>query len=122
MNQSANQAKEPSGLTASQQDALPIDQLAKMDGDKSLLFFGIVPLVVIGILAIIGGILYFVRRGKNWNELGEAMRGDNDETTGAQMPAASGFSTGELAEMDPTTPSRRLRSLSHRDLADKDGD
>jgi Mg2+/citrate symporter len=55
-------------------DPVPVDQLAQLDYDKGAFFFGIIPLVAIGVLCIIGLAIYLFRRGKNWNELGEEMR------------------------------------------------
>ena len=82
---------------------VPIDQLAELEYDKSVLFFGVVPLVVIAVLAVICLVLYFVRRSKNWNDLGEAMR--VDEGGGRENP--DGFTTEEMQAMDTTQESQR---------------
>ena len=87
-------------------DKVPIDQIAELEYDKSVLFFGVVPLVVIGVLAVICLVLYLVRRSKNWNDLGEAMRAE-DAASGNQ----EGFSTQEMQAMDATKPSQRLANL-----------
>ncbi len=96
---------EAHSLTA---DKFPSDQVAQMD-DKSVLFFGIVPLVIIGILAIAAAALYFFRRGKNWNDLGDAMRIDEGDKP---VTSDDSFNTKDIAEMEPTKPSQRITELS----------
>ncbi len=91
-----------------QQDRVPVDELAQLEYDKSVLFFGVVPLVVIGILALAAVGLYFFRRGKNWNELGEAMRIDD----GDKPLTDDAFNTKDIADMEPTKPSQRIAELS----------
>ena len=93
-------------------DKVPIDQLAELEYDKSVLFFGVVPLVVIGVLAVICLVLYIVRRSKNWNDLGESMRAED-----AEPGNQDGFSTQEMAAMDATKPSQRLANLTKSDEA-----
>ncbi len=89
-------------------DKFPLDQLALMD-DKSALFFGIVPLVIIGVLAIVAAVVYLMRRGKNWNDLGDAMRIDDGDKP---VTSDDSFNTKDIAEMEPTKPSQRITELS----------
>ncbi len=95
-------------------EKVPVDQLAQLEYDKSVLFFGVVPLIVIAVLAVICLVLYYVRRSKSWNELGEAMRiDDGDKPLGSGTP--EGFGTKDLQELDPTKPSQRISKLSKGD-------
>ena len=70
-------AQENEGLQS--EEKVPVDQLAKLEQDRSVLFFGMIPLIVLGGVAIMAVVLYFYRRGKNWNEIGEAMRIDDGD-------------------------------------------
>jgi hypothetical protein len=81
------------------------DQLAQLESDKSVLFFGIVPLVIIVVAGVACGILYFARRKKNWNELGDAMRIDDGDKP---IPEGAPFDSAEAGDLDPTKPSQRL--------------
>ena len=92
-------------------DRMPIDQLAQLEYDKGILFFGIVPIVVICAFAAVCVVLYFYRRSKNWNDLGEAMRLDDEPET----PQNETFATGDIAEMEPTKPSQRMTGISRHD-------
>ncbi len=61
------------------------------------------PLGVIAAIAIVCVILYFYRRSKNWNDLGEAMRIDGGDTpVGTDSAPVSQFHTGDLADQ-PTS-------------------
>lgn len=90
------------------QDKIPVNDIAAFD-DQSVLFFGVVPLVIIGILAVAAAAVYFIRRGKNWNELGEAMRIDEGDKP---VSSDDSFNTKDIAEMEPTKPSQRIAELS----------
>lgn len=72
------------------EDRVPVDLLAQLDYDKSAAFFAIVPLVIMGVLAVAIGGVYLYRRGRTWNELGESMRLDDDPASthpdGVQSP------------------------------------
>ena len=100
--------------TTLQQEKVPIDQLAQLEYDKSIFFFGVVPLVVIGILAVAAVALYYFRKGKNWNELGEAMRLDD----GDKPVTDDTFNTKDIADMEPTKPSQRITELSRHTKPD----
>lgn len=89
-------------------DKIPVDQLAHMD-DKGVLFFGVLPLIIVGVLAVAAVALYFMRKGKNWNTLGEAMRIDDGDRPLANDDS---FNTKDIAEMDLTKPSQRIAELS----------
>jgi len=110
------QGQNPADIAAQEQQAgetLPVNELAQLDQDKTVLFFGTIPLIAITVLALACIAVYFFRRGKNWNDLGEAMRLD-PESEGKDA-AVSGFSTREMQEMDPTKPSQRLSKVSKLD-------
>lgn len=89
-------------------DKVPVDQLAQLDYDKSVFFFGVVPILAVCGILLVYVALYFYRRGKQWNEIGEAMRLEEEPGTASRQ---SGFSTAELANLDPTRPSERLRKV-----------
>ena len=92
-------------------DKVPIDQLAQLEYDKGILFFGIVPIVVIAAFAAVYVALYFYRRGKNWNDLGEAMRLPDEP----EAPVNETFATGDIAEMESTKSSQRMTGISRHD-------
>lgn len=92
-------------------DKVPVDQLAQLDYDKSVFFFGIVPILAVCAILLVYVALYFYRRGKQWNEIGEAMRLEEEPGTASRQ---SGFSTAELANLDPTRPSEQLREADGR--------
>jgi hypothetical protein len=96
------------GTEALVTDKVPVDQLAQLDYDKSVFFFGIVPILAVCAILLVYVALYFYRRGKQWNEIGEAMRFEEEPGTASRQ---SGFSTAELANLDPTKPSERLRKI-----------
>jgi hypothetical protein len=85
----------------------PEDQ-AKLD-DRNVLFFGIVPVVLIVVLAIAAGVVYYVRRRKNWNELDNEMKIDDGDKP---VTSDESFNTRDIAEMEPTRPSQRITELS----------
>jgi hypothetical protein len=92
-------------------DKVPVDQLAQLDYDKSVFFFGIVPILAVCAILLVYVALYFYRRGKQWNEIGEAMRLEEEPGAASRQ---SGFSTAELANLDPTRPSEQLRKVDGR--------
>ena len=67
-------------------DPVPVDQLAHMDYDKGAFILGLLPLVAIGVVCAAGVGLYFFRRGKNWNEIGQEMRLPEDDVTVQTIP------------------------------------
>lgn len=83
-------------------DKLPIGALAQMDYDKSLLWFGIVPLLAVMVVALIYAVLYYYRRGRSWNELGQAMR--DEETDHNQKDAATPFADRDPPKRGSATP------------------
>lgn len=91
-------------------EPIPIDQLAQLDYDKSLFFFGIVPIFAVGSLFLVFIALYFYRRGKQWNEIGEAMRLEDDAPNPVRP---SGFDTNELVHLAPTRPAAPLPPSDH---------
>lgn len=91
-----------------QQEKLDSAEMAKMD-DSNALFFGIVPLVIIGVLALGAAALYFARRGKNWNELSDSMRIDDGDKP---VTSDESFNTRDISEMEATKPSQRITELS----------
>jgi hypothetical protein len=79
-------AQENEGLRS--EEKVPVDQLARLEQDRSVLFFGMIPLLVLAGVTIMAVALYFYRRGKNWNEIGEAMRiDDGDKPIGPEREA-----------------------------------
>ncbi len=91
-----------------QGDKLEDTALAKMD-DKDAMFFGVIPLVIIGVFAVGAAVLYFMRRGKNWNELSDSMRIDDGDKP---VTSEESFNTRDISEMEPTKPSQRITELS----------
>lgn len=62
-------------------DKLPIDHLAELDADQTIFYVSVVPLFFLVALTIAWFVLYVIKRAKNWNEIGEAMRIDEEEPT-----------------------------------------
>lgn len=91
-----------------QEDRLPIDSLAALNDDNSLFLLGLIPAVVIGIVALVFLAIYLFRRGKSWNELGEAMRLDEGDQPIANTDFDPTFSTQNISRLDPTVPAKRL--------------
>lgn len=89
-------------------DKMPLDQLATLGDDSSLLMLGIIPVVVVVVVGIVFAILYFYRRSKNWNDLGEAMRLDDGDEPIANSNFDTNFNTQNISRMDPTMPAKRF--------------
>ncbi len=89
-------------------DKLPIDNLAALNEDNSLLMLGIVPLVIVAVIGILFLALNMYRRSKNWNELGEAMRLDDGDQPVKDTDFDKNFSTQNISKLDPTVPAKRL--------------
>jgi hypothetical protein len=89
-------------------DRLPIDSLATLNDDSSLLMLGIIPAVVIIVVALIFLGIYLYRRGKSWNELGEAMRLDDGDKPIANTDFDPSFNSQNISRLDPTVPAKRL--------------
>jgi hypothetical protein len=89
-------------------DKLPIDSLAALDQDNSLLMLGVVPLVIVVVIGILFLVLNMYRRSKNWNELGEAMRLDDGDQPVKDTDFDKNFSTQNISKLDPTVPAKRL--------------
>ena len=84
------------------------DPLARLDDDNSAFVLGMVPLVLMAVLALACVIIYFIKRQKNWHELDEALRIDGGDTP---VGSDAHFTTRDLQEMDPTRPSQRVSEL-----------
>ena len=89
-------------------DKLPIDNLAALDQDNSLLMLGIVPLAVVVLIGILFLVLNMYRRSKNWNDLGEAMRLDDGDKPVKDTDFDRNFSTQNISRLDPIGPAKRL--------------
>lgn len=85
-------------------DKIPFDQLAPLDYDKSILFFGVVPMFVAGLLLVSCVALYFYRRGKQWNELGPAMRLDDPTDTTLPSQDFARAQTPQRPSIPPAEP------------------
>jgi len=89
-------------------DKLPLDNLAALDQDNTLLMLGIVPLVIVAVIGILVLVLNMYRRSKNWNDLGEAMRLDDGDQPVKDTDFDKNFSTQNISRLDPTIPAKRL--------------
>ena len=89
-------------------DKLPIDSLAALDQDNSLLMLGVVPIVIVVVIGVLFLILNMYRRSKNWNDLGEAMRLDEGDLPVKDTDFDTNFSTQNISRLDPTMPAKRL--------------
>lgn len=94
--------------TELQTDKIPIDQLATLGDDNSLLMLGLVPLVVIVVVGVLVTILYYYRRSKNWNDLGEAMRLDDGDKPIANSNFDPSFNTQNISRLEATRPARKV--------------
>jgi hypothetical protein len=99
--------------TELQGDKLPIDSLATLNDDNSLLMLGIVPVAVILVLGLLFFVLQLYRRSKNWNELGEAMRLDDGDQPVGSSDFDTNFSTRNISRLEPTIPAKRLEEDDH---------
>ncbi len=93
-------------------DKLPMDNLAALDQDNSLLMLGIVPLVIVVVIGVLFLIINMYRRSQNWNDLGEAMRLDEGDQPVKDTDFDKNFSTQNISRLDPTLPAKRLDDSS----------
>lgn len=80
-------------------DKLPIDQLAHMDYDRTVFFLSTAPLWSAALILIVFIGLVYYRRAKQWNEIGPAMRLDDDVQPETPQPKSQ-FATAELAALE----------------------
>lgn len=90
------------------EDKLPIDSLATMNDEGTMLLLGVVPAVVVVVIAVVFTVVYFYRRSKSWNEIGEAMRLDHGDQPIANTNFDETFSTQNILRLDPTVPAKRF--------------
>jgi hypothetical protein len=89
-------------------DMQPIDNLAALNQDNSLLMLGIVPLIIAVVIGVLFLILNMYRRRKNWNDLGDEMRlGEGDKPV-KDTDFDRNFSTQNISRLQPTVPAKRL--------------
>lgn len=76
-------------------DKVPVDQLAYLTYEPSVFLLSTAPLMAVGTVLIIFIALVYYRRAKQWNEIGSAMRLDEEPAP----PPQSHFATADLAEL-----------------------
>ena len=85
-------------------ESLGPDPLAKLEDDNSAFVLGMVPVIIVSVLALGCVALYFHRRRKNWNELDDVLKID-----GGDSPIGhSHFTTKDMQDLEPTRPSKPL--------------
>lgn len=80
------------------------DALQTFDSDGTMFLFGVVPLIVIGALAVVWVALYLYKKKQTERDLASAMIDDSE----AVKVETSNISTRDIQDMDPTKPSQRL--------------
>jgi hypothetical protein len=83
------------------------DALQNYDAEGTTFLFGVVPLVVIVVFAVVWFVIYNVKKKKLEKDLASAMIDDGE----SQKMPVSNFSTREMQDMDPTKPSQRISEL-----------
>ena len=104
MDQETQPAPPTSGETHETQGT---DSLTEIDAKETTLLFGIVPVVAIGLLILVGAILYHVRKKKLEGVLANEMRMDDGELVNETH--TTNINTRDLQDLDPTKPSNRLK-------------
>lgn len=80
------------------------DALQSFDAEGTTMLFGVVPIVVILILAAVWFVIYSIKKKKMETELAAAMI---DDSEAGKVPTSS-FNTQDMQDMDPTKPSEKL--------------
>ena len=98
-----SETTEPAAGGVLRTNDIPLDQLSAMANDQTIVYFSVIPLIILGVLAIAWFTIYSIRRKKSWQDLGAAMK----EETESMQTIDEDFPESKMSSLKETVPSKK---------------